>query len=58
MKINKINKNLKCDSVLCFNNASFEILADSYKGNQYLCNDCFKNYQKLFKDTKKENEDK
>lgn len=58
MKINKINKNLKCDSVLCFNNANFEILADSYKGNQYLCNDCFKKYQKLFKDTKKENEDK
>ncbi len=58
MKINKINKYLKCDSILCFNNASFEILADSYKGNQYLCNDCFKKYQKLFKDTKKENEDK
>lgn len=56
MKINKINKNLKCETVLCFNNASFEILADSYKGNQYLCEKCYKQYQKLFKEKKKENE--
>lgn len=58
MKINKISKNIKCDTVLCFSDASFEILADSYKGNQYLCENCYKNYQKLFKEFKKENENK
>lgn len=58
MKINKISQNIKCDSVLCFNNAKFELLTDSYKGNQYLCETCYKKYQKLFKDTKKDNESK
>lgn len=56
MKINKIFDNIKCDSVLCFNNANYEILTESYKGNQYLCETCYKKYQKLFKDVKKENE--
>lgn len=56
MKINKIDSNIKCDSVLCFNNASYEIKTNSYKGNQYLCNTCFKQYQKLFKETKKADE--
>ena len=56
MKIAKINKNIKCDSILCFNNASYEISTDSYKGNQYLCEDCYKKYQKLFKEAKKSNE--
>ena len=56
MIINKINSNIKCDSVLCFNNASYEIKTNSYKGNQYLCVSCFKQYQKLFKDNKKTDE--
>lgn len=53
MKINQINENIKCDSVLCFQKASYEILTNSYKGNQYLCKSCYKEYQKLFKETKK-----
>ena len=58
MKINKINENIKCDSILCFNNANYEILVNSYKGNQYLCDTCYKKYQKLFKEQRKINEDK
>ena len=56
MKLIKINENLKCDSILCFNNANYEIITNSYKGNQYLCSDCFAKYQKLFKEQKKANE--
>ena len=56
MKLKMIYENIKCDSVLCFQNASYEILTNSYKGNQYLCKNCYKNYQKLFKEPKKINE--
>ena len=35
MKIKKINENIKCDSILCFNNDKYEILTNSYKGNEY-----------------------
>lgn len=56
MKINAIKENIKCDSILCFNTSSFEIQTNSYKGNQYLCENCFKKYQKLFKEQKKNNE--
>ena len=56
MTIKKIYENLKCDSILCFNSACFEISANSFKGNQYLCENCYKQYQKLFKESKKNNE--
>ena len=56
MKIQQINENIKCDSVLCFQNATYEILTNSYKGNQYLCRTCYKEYQKLFKELKKNHE--
>lgn len=56
MKISQVNESIKCDSVLCFKTATFVIEANSYKGNQYLCNDCFKKYQKLFKEQKKSDE--
>ena len=56
MKLKQIKENIKCDSILCFNNATFEIEANSYKGNQYLCNSCYKKYQKLFKEQNKRNE--
>ena len=58
MILNKITSNIKCDSVLCFKNASYEIKTNSYKGNQYLCENCFKQYHKLFKENKKINENK
>ena len=56
MKINRVVETIKCDSVLCFCNASFEIQTNSYKGNQYLCENCYKKYIKLFKEHKKSNE--
>ena len=56
MKISQVNESIKCDSILCFKNATFVIEANSYKGNQYLCKDCFKKYQKLFKEQKKSDE--
>ena len=58
MKINKIKENIKCDSVLCFNSANFELITNSFKGNQYLCNNCYKQFQKLFKEQYKNNENK
>lgn len=56
MKITKINKNIKCDSIFCFNIADYKLSTNSFKGDQYLCNDCYKKYQKLFKESKKQNE--
>ena len=39
-KIN-IDKNIKCDTVLCHNIADIMIETDSYKGNTFLCKSCF-----------------
>jgi len=56
MRINHIDSNIKCDSVLCFEPACHEIVTDSYKGNQYLCKHCYNKYKNLFKENKKQNE--
>lgn len=56
MRINHIDSNIKCDSVLCFEPACHEIITDSYKGNQYLCKHCYNKYKNLFKENKKQNE--
>ena len=49
MRISKIMKNIKCDTVLCNKSASYEIESNSYKGSIFLCEDCFIAMQKLFK---------
>ena len=49
MKISKIFKEIKCDTILCNKTAEYELGLDSYKGNYFLCEKCFKNLQKLFK---------
>ena len=49
MKISKISKAIKCDTILCNKEADFELELESYKGNYYLCENCFKNLRKLFK---------
>ena len=49
MKLNKINKSLICDTVLCNKLSSFQIETGSYKGNMFLCEDCFKNLSNIFK---------
>ena len=58
MKITKINTPIKCDSILCYQNATIEIAANSYKGNQYLCDNCFENYKNLFKQVRQTSEKK
>lgn len=44
-----IDKNIKCDTVLCNNTANIMIETDSYKGNSFLCKSCFNNFKSLFK---------
>lgn len=51
MTISRISKLIKCDTVLCNENACYEIVSNSYKGNIYLCEDCFKTLQNTFKRT-------
>lgn len=51
MTISRISKLIKCDTVLCNQNANYEIVSNSYKGNIYLCEDCFKTLQNTFKRT-------
>ena len=49
MKILKVNKGIKCDTVLCNQDSDYKIESQSYKGEIYLCDNCFKSLQKLFK---------
>ena len=56
MRIARIYKNLKCDTVLCSNTAEYELSLNSYKGNSYLCSKCFQNLLKLFKRINKNEE--
>lgn len=58
MRIARIYKNLKCDTVLCFNNAEYELNLGSYKGNSYMCLKCFKKLITLFKRINKNEEQK
>ena len=51
MRISKIHKDIKCDTVLCNKDACYELEMGSYKGNYFLCDNCFKSMQKLFKRT-------
>lgn len=51
MKLTKINKPIKCDTVMCNKTSLYEIISNSYKGNMYLCETCFTNFQKLFRRT-------
>ncbi len=51
MRIAKIVKNIRCDTVLCNKCADFELTINSYKGNLYLCEKCYKTIQNLFKRT-------
>lgn len=58
MKISKIKQKIVCDTVLCGEIATYCIESESYKGNIYLCEKCFKSLQNNlkrinFKDEKK-----
>ncbi len=55
MNLTKTNKIIKCDTVLCHNNCSHILSVDSYKGDIYLCDICYKKVKNLFKkETKNE----
>ena len=58
MNINKLYRIVKCDIVLCNKNAEYEIITNSYHGNTFLCGECFKKIQNLFKGIKLKNEEK
>lgn len=58
MKLIKINKPIKCDTVMCNNHSNFEIITNSYKGTMYLCESCFISLQKIIKRTLTKNEAK
>lgn len=56
MNITRIKNYIKCDSVLCNKIAIYKISANSYKGDYYMCSECFNEFQKLFKRTPSNNE--
>lgn len=58
MKLIRINKIIKCDTVLCHKNAIFKICTNSYKGDIFLCENCFKTLQSILKRTIIKNEQK
>lgn len=56
MKLSKINKLIKCDTVMCNQIATNLLSTNSYKGDIFLCDLCFAQIQKLFKRTTIKNE--
>ena len=58
MILQKIYKQIKCDTVMCHKNSSYQITTNSYKGDMFLCTDCFTNLQKVLKRTTTKNEQK
>lgn len=48
MKILKTTKLLKCDTVGCNTNSQYELILGSYKGNIYLCKNCYTELKNLF----------
>ena len=47
MKINKVSNVIKCDTVLCNQNAIYKIETNSYKGHTFLCEQCFSELKKI-----------
>lgn len=53
MKIEQIQKKLVCDTISCWQTSAYKITTNSYKGNMYLCENCYKQLSKLFKGNKR-----
>ena len=53
MKIEKINLNLICDTISCWQVASYKLTTNSFKGNMYLCEKCLQELIKSLKGIKK-----
>ena len=45
----KIFDTIKCDTVMCNDNAVFKLETNSFKGNTYLCLKCYNDLKNLFK---------
>ena len=56
MKISKINQQVKCDTVMCHELSTYVLEIESYKGNLYLCESCFKKLTNLLKKENKKND--
>ena len=58
MKMMKENQQIKCDTILCNKISTVRLSLNSYKGDMFLCGDCFTKLKCLlkkdiFKDDKK-----
>ncbi|MBQ8425334.1 MAG: hypothetical protein IJX17_04875 [Clostridia bacterium] len=58
MKITNVYNKIKCDVVLCNDDAKFEFITNSYKGNSYLCENCFNAMKNTIKKVATKNETK
>lgn len=58
MKISKPVFITKCDTVMCNKKAIFKLETNSYKGDTYLCESCFKNLLNSLKRLINKNETK
>lgn len=56
MKLTKINKNIKCDTIMCHELSPYKLEIESYKGDIYLCENCFKKLANLIKKEYKKND--
>ena len=45
----KIFDTIKCDTVMCNDNAVFKLETNSFKGNTFLCLKCYNDLKILFK---------
>ncbi len=58
MIVKIITERMKCDTVTCNQDAICVIYTNNYKGNLFLCGECFEKYRKLFKESMYKNEKK
>lgn len=56
MKLIFKDENIKCDGVFCKNMTNVRLDIESYKGFIFLCNDCLREIQNLFKRKSQKNE--
>ncbi len=56
MKINIVKQKTICDTINCKENALYQISTYSYKGDLFLCKQCFKNLQNTLRRIRENNE--
>lgn len=58
MFIQESLKNIRCDTISCHKLAQYNICTSSYKGNIYMCDDCFNKLHSAIQSIKKEKTNK